>query len=458
MKLTILLAPTLALLACSESPPEIERLPPDPSDEGCPLLFHQPTITEYHVEISDDEWAAMEDEFYNVVERTMQGLEDEPYHPIGLEAVVDGERTGPLPGVLMRLKGASSWLQTIELDENPKMQFVIAFNEVDPEARFMGVRKVELDMPRSDLTFLQHRVALSYLRESGVPAQCANSARLYINGSYYGLYTHLERLDKEFLQRHYPDADDGDLWKNGRIIKTNEETFEWDRLDALWDVPDMASFAALADVEAAFQEWAAEAMVGDADGYYNGRANFYLYDHPTRGFVWLPHDVDTAMAEDYLPPTAPPIFPPALARWERDWHHYILAMHDAGAIESYVDALHDVRSRYDVGAMQERIELFAGQIWAAAEEDPHRPFSMGDHDWALGQMLEFAPERADYIDAWLACRDSGGADEDGDGFDMCHDCNDLEAEVRPGAPELCNLRDDDCDGHADTVAGVSVCE
>ena len=171
----MLLAPIL-LLACSESPPELDRLPPDPSDEGCPKLFHQPTITEYHVEISDAEWAAMEDEFYNVVERTMQGLDPEPYHPIELEAVVDGERTEQLPGVLMRLKGASSWLQTLEFDENPKMQFVIAFNEVDPEARFRGVRKVELDMPRTDLTYIRQRVALSFLRESGVPAQCANSA------------------------------------------------------------------------------------------------------------------------------------------------------------------------------------------------------------------------------------------------------------------------------------------
>src|SRR5688572_2153334 len=74
MTRTMLLAP-ISLLACSASPPEIDRLPPDPSDEGCPRLFHQPTITEYHVEISDPEWAAMEDEFYNVVERTMQGLD-----------------------------------------------------------------------------------------------------------------------------------------------------------------------------------------------------------------------------------------------------------------------------------------------------------------------------------------------------------------------------------------------
>lgn len=452
------MASMLTFAACTGSPPDVELLPPDSSDVGCPLMFHQSAVTEYHVEISDAEWAALEDEFHNVVERTAAGLDPKPYHPIDLRVVIAGESHEPTD-VMMRLKGASSWLQAIDLDDDPKMQFVISFNEIDSGGRFLGVRKVELDMPRSDLTFLRHRVALTYLRESGVPAQCANNARLYVNGAYYGLYTNIERLDKEFLQRHYGHDDaEGDLWKSGREIKTNEDTFSWARLEALWDVPDMASFAALADIDAALLEWAAEAMIGDADGYYNGRANFYLYDHPTRGFVWIPHDVDTAMADDYLPPDASPVFPFCAARWERDWHHYILAMNDPATVTQYAAAIADVRSRYDVGAMQERVDLFAGQIAGAAAEDPRRPFTMGDHDWAVSQMYEFIPERADYIDAWLDCRENGGPDEDGDGYDMCNDCNDRDASVHPGAVETCNLRDDNCDGRVDTVDGATVCE
>jgi hypothetical protein len=37
-------------------------------------------------------------------------------------------------------------------------------------------------------------------------------------------------------------------------------------------------------------------------------------------------------------------------------------------------------------------------------------------------------------------------DADGDGSPMCEDCDDTRATAFPGAPELCNLRDDDCDG------------
>ena len=42
------------------------------------------------------------------------------------------------------------------------------------------------------------------------------------------------------------------------------------------------------------------------------------------------------------------------------------------------------------------------------------------------------------------------ADADGDGYDERSDCDDQAAEVYPGADELCNGRDDDCDGFVDT--------
>ena len=45
--------------------------------------------------------------------------------------------------------------------------------------------------------------------------------------------------------------------------------------------------------------------------------------------------------------------------------------------------------------------------------------------------------------------DTGAADADGDGFDTRTDCDDSDPGVRPGVAEVCNGRDDDCDGVAD---------
>jgi len=427
----------------------------DPGD-GCSPVFRQDIFPEYHVEISATEEAALLDEFLNRRARVEAGLPEHPWHPVALEYVVDGVAEQPTAPVLIRLKGQSSWQQTVDLDENPKMQLVIAFNEVDHDGRFHGLRKVELDMPRIDWTFLKQRVALSFLREAGAIAQCANSARLFINGEYYGLYTHLERLDKEFIQRHFPDADEGDLWKKGRYIETNEDSFSWDRILALWDAPDFQAFDELADVDASIYEWAVEAMVGDADGYYVGAPNFFIYDHPDRGFLWIPHDLDTSFDASYLPADATPVIPPGW-RDEDFWHHYLLVMRDAVEIDRYVGALETARSYYDVAALQERLDTWAAQIADAAAADPHRPFSVETHLAGLSQMRDYIAARAGYIDDWLACRIQGGDDDDDDGVDMCHDCNDDASGVYPGAIEICDLVDQDCDGRIDRTSGESVC-
>jgi len=47
---------------------------------------------------------------------------------------------------------------------------------------------------------------------------------------------------------------------------------------------------------------------------------------------------------------------------------------------------------------------------------------------------------------------TGYADADYDGAAACEDCDDADRDVFPGAPELCNERDDDCDGDVDTDA------
>jgi hypothetical protein len=408
----------------------------------------------------------MEHEFLNP-QLSASGTIIEPgYHPTQLHIVAGSGQYDP-PGVMVRINGNTSWLQTIRYDEHPKMQFMIAFNEVDEDARFQGQRKVKLDMPRSDWTFLQQRVALAWMRgRAGVPAQCANNARVYINGAYYGLFTNAERQDKGFLKRIYGSSDnDGDLWKAGRNIKTNEETFSWARISAFWAIETLAGLDALVELETSMVEWASEAVIGDSDGYNQGRPNFFLYDRPSsQQFVWLANDLDTTLDSDFLPPDTSPVLAPTPegeGRWERDWHHYLIAMNDPAGVARYVTAMRAQLPRLDPDELATWIDDWSAQIATAAEEDPRRPFSMTDHDGQLVRMKAYAPARHDYLQRWVDCWDGGAAaiDGDGDGFDLCHDCNDANAAQSPAAVEVCDGIDNDCNGRVDNVHGAPpICE
>lgn len=434
----------LAVCACGMSGEGGD--PADPLQEivdgDCPDIFRQEVFPDYRLRIAAEHWAALEDEFLNRAEREEMGLDPNPYHPIELE--YDGER---VTDALIKLKGQSSWWQAIAFDENPKMQFIIAFNEVDPDGRFHGVRKVSLDMPRTDASFLRQRVSLYFLRRAGVPAQCGNSARLTINGEYYGLYTNLEKLDKEFLQRVYGDDDAGDLWEGGRIIQTNEDTFSWTRLSALWDAVSLSELEALSDLDASVRVWAAEAMAPHGDGYYNGRANYYLYDHPRAGFSWLPHDLDSGF--DFIPADTSPLFPWCADRNHNDRQHWALVMADAGWQQYYVDELAAAREAYDVDVLEALLDDWAAQIEEAALGDPMKPFSGAEHRLAIESLRNFPRDRAATVDDFLTCRYDGGVDGDGDGFERCHDCDDTNSAAHPGAEEVCNGADDDCDGQID---------
>jgi hypothetical protein len=72
------------------------------------------------------------------------------------------------------------------------------------------------------------------------------------------------------------------------------------------------------------------------------------------------------------------------------------------------------------------------------------------HTVLLCALLLGCPSEPKPVDTGLA--DTGSTehvDADGDGFEQGEDCDDGDAEVHPGAEEVCNDRDDDCDGFVD---------
>jgi hypothetical protein len=444
-----ILGASLAVGSCKDDPAASPLIGPTPGAGECADVFSEDRVTTYEIQIAPSDWEGLVSDFYNMPRNDAANLDIHPYHPLaefryGNDVVTDA---------MIRLKGQSSWRESLEAGDNPpKLQFVISFNENDPTARFHGLRKLELDMPRIDRSYLRERVALSYLRALGLPAQCANSARLMVNGAYFGLYTNLERPDQEFLQRMFPGQDEGDLWDGGWGLQTNTDTRSQPkpRMDAWQAVRTTADLVAIADVDAALAEWAGEAMILNSDGFWIGRQNFFLYDHPTRGWLWIPHDLDATI--DWIDPRTDPLFYwGKLDAWDKPWPHYAAVINDPATRDRYVAALHHATDAFAAAKLPELVDRYAAQIADAAAADPTRPFTVDQHVAAVKSVREALVGRGAALQEWLACSKAptAAADADGDGRPFCLDCNDGDPAAYPGATETCgDGRDQSCDGSA----------
>ncbi|MDP6946329.1 MAG: lectin-like protein, partial [Myxococcota bacterium] len=215
------------------------------------------------------------------------------------------------------------------------------------------------------------------------------------------------------------------------------QAIDW--LDMGGDVPGQLS--ELFDLERYLAFAATEITIGHWDGYAWTRNNFYLYQ-PTAESPWtfVPWGTDQTFA-DHLQPFGGDgrieqicVSSPACRVLLGDAFYATLA---------HLDAL-------DLGSLA--LEAHA-LIWEAALEDPRREYDAHQMATGLGNTIAFLSLRPSSVLEGLACLDADHGDEDGDGHSSCFgvDCDDGDPAVFPGAPELCNFRDDDCDGEVDEV-------
>lgn len=377
----------LALLGCGSGCPDKEVAEPH-SPVLCPDLFDEDRLVDIRVEIAPEEWQAMREEYVGWEDRKRQGLDLKPYHPL-ISFRANGE---DIDDAQIRLKGnpCCSW-------EGEKMQFVIAFNKVDEDGRFAGLRKLTLDAPPYDASVMRERIALSYFRDAGIASSCANHARLTINGDYYGLYTNIEHVDREFLERQFPDHEGeyGNLYKWGYNSRRFERENNGDGVDDIRpyrQIEDLDQMEAALDVDQALYYWAAETVINQSDGYWAGSINFYLYHHPERGWQYFPWDLDNAVT----------FWRARRDPFAREDHHGIApfmdwVLADPAWKARWTEKIALAHTRHDPDLLIDRLDRWTEQIRPHVEEEPYRAFSMVEFDDAIDDIRKRLLIRDDYL-------------------------------------------------------------
>ena len=415
--------------------------------DGCEDIYDPELFPAFSIEITDAEWAGIEADYAS-------GSKN--YHPIvfryGDEVVADA---------MIRLKGNPGFSWFME-----KKQFVIAFNEVNPDGRFHGLRKIALDASWYEPTLVRDRVAWRVIRRANdangdipLPFACSNSATLDINGAYYGVYTNIEFLDHEWLERSFGDENaGGTLWKYGYDPVANAEASDGAALSALASTTDPTALSTLGNVEQWLYAWAAEAVLGDDDGYWCCNHNFYVYEHPTQGLLFVDWDLDDAF--DVQGYDVDPIsgYPEGGALGLFQQPHFLSLVNDPIWGPKYVDAVEALNNAMDPAITVADIDAWEAQVGDALLTDPNRSVGWEEHVTGTERMRDWVYARHAFITSWVACQRGGdGAleDADGDGASVCTDPDDNNSSVHPGAVETCNGVDDDADGWIDDGLGAS---
>jgi hypothetical protein len=408
---------------------------PDTDTDGCAAIYDPDVLQAFSIEISDAELLELEEDY-------ARGEKD--YHPIVFtwgDESVDAH---------IRLKGNPYFSWYVE-----KKQFVVAFNVDDSAGRFHGLRKLSLDGGWYEPTLLRDRIAWDIIRRQGeLPYACANSATLTINGDYYGLYTNIEFFDHEWLERSFGrEGAVGTLWKYGTEAEANAEASTGAAIARMNDTLDPDALAELGDLDNWTLEWAAEAVLGDDDGYWCCNHNFYLYEHPTRGILFVPWDLeDDFEVQGY---DVDPVDGYYSGLFNQP--HFDALTQDPVWRPRYVEQLAKMNAAMDPEIVNATIDAWDAQILDAYAADPTRSVGWDEHVETVERMKAWVSARHAFLDSWIACEQGTAADADGDGYSSCDDPDDTDASVSPAGTESCNGIDDDADGWIDDLAECDDC-
>lgn len=215
----------------------------------------------------------------------------------------------------VRFKGNSSY-------NNPsiKKSWKLDLNEFVTGQDYDGLKKMNLNNCFKDPTFLREKLMNDFLREHGLNAPRTHFARVYLNGTLWGLYTVVEEVDvKDFLNNNIGD-NNGNLFKGDPTgdmqwfgstpsgyytryeLKTNETLNDWTDLVNFLNVLNNTASGSLQsqldsvfDTDSYFYTWATHSLFANLDSYLGSGHNYYIYhDSTDNKFKFITWDTNEA--------------------------------------------------------------------------------------------------------------------------------------------------------------------
>ncbi len=251
------------------------------------------------------------------------GFEFEYVHG-GVE--VDGQT---FKDVAVRFKGNASYMSS---QRGLKRPFKIDLNKFEKSAHFNGQTTLVLNNNVMDASMMRETVAYPLFRAAGLPASRTGYAKVYLtvpgkhDREYLGLYTLVEYVDEEFLNKHFGNGDGLLLKPEGLQGGVQYLGEDWDKYKARYDAKSgdkgeqgkkarqhLIQFANLVnnssdaefnqkisdylDLDAFLRFLSVNVLTANLDSILAMGHNYYFYLNPaTNKFVFFPWDLDLSFS------------------------------------------------------------------------------------------------------------------------------------------------------------------
>lgn len=303
-------------------------------------------------------------------------------------ATIDGK---PMYACGIRYKGESSY----QFYPGDKKSFRLKFNAFIKKQRYDGVKGVSLNNNFKDPSMMREKLILDYCKKNRLTGQRSSFVKVYINNTYFGLYTMLENINGDFLKRNYgtkkghfvqgkPRASFKDLgndtleYKRSYTYKNMDKTVR-EMMKLIHSISSGENLENYVDVQEMYKQFIVSNFFMNIDAYnMYFRHNFFLFKPKKQDlFHWINYDYNYSFGawSPDLDLKKMESMSPYFVRRPGDFPLWELVLSNKTYKKEYTEAYQKMLSEFDVSEFEKSVRHYHRLLSEAVELDTMKMYS-----------------------------------------------------------------------------------
>lgn len=341
---------------------------------------------------------------------TYEYLNSDTYRPANIKITLPGKAAITLKNVGLRLKGQAS-------RGDSKFPLKIKFDAFVKGQKFLGLKRMTLNNMVQDPSFIHETTAYKLYRAVGVPAPRTGYSRVFVGGTYFGLYLNIESIDKVFGKRWFPSTKhvysgpyncdivpNNSCYEAGIGDTTRTDLENAGAIDQLSGADWWAALGRLSNRPRIIKLMATDVFMSNWDGYTDAvKNNHFVHFDKSGKFSIIPWGLDqtftTDSSADLTWDGSQPIFRGWSERRSTIWEHCLAYPICHAELVKAGIAVRDTATRIDLAGYMTRVAAKVNPV-VSGEADFHQT-DIGTLQNYQSWIPTFLTNRKDSLNTYL---------------------------------------------------------